>query len=126
MLSAVRCGHRPLQNSYFIIEICFAFWLPKRTPEAFLSFWHQAKQINTPNGVFICLVEMTGFEPAASCSQSKRATNCATPRGIKLWSKYEGLQNWSKLWSNDTFRKYKVRKIQYLCGFSRIGVLRYT
>ena len=23
---------------------------------------------------------MTGFEPAASCSQSRRATNCATPR----------------------------------------------
>ena len=22
---------------------------------------------------------MTGFEPAASCSQSRRATNCATP-----------------------------------------------
>ena len=26
------------------------------------------------------LVEVTGLEPAASCSQSKRATNCATPR----------------------------------------------
>ena len=26
------------------------------------------------------LVGVTGFEPAASCSQSKRATNCATPR----------------------------------------------
>ena len=26
------------------------------------------------------LVEVTGFEPAASCSQSRRATNCATPR----------------------------------------------
>ena len=30
------------------------------------------------------LVEVTGLEPAASCSQSKRATNCATPRNIKL------------------------------------------
>jgi hypothetical protein len=27
------------------------------------------------------LVEVTGLEPAASCSQSKRAANCATPRG---------------------------------------------
>ena len=26
------------------------------------------------------VVEVTGLEPAASCSQSKRATNCATPR----------------------------------------------
>ncbi len=28
------------------------------------------------------LVGVTGFEPATSCSQSKRATNCATPRNI--------------------------------------------
>ena len=27
---------------------------------------------------------MTGFEPAASCSQSRRATNCATPR-YSIW-----------------------------------------
>ena len=26
------------------------------------------------------MIEVTGHEPAASCSQSKRATNCATPR----------------------------------------------
>ena len=32
------------------------------------------------NGFF--LVEVTGLEPAASCSQSRRATNCATPRSI--------------------------------------------
>ena len=25
------------------------------------------------------MVRVTGFEPAASCSQSRRATNCATP-----------------------------------------------
>ena len=25
------------------------------------------------------VVRVTGFEPAASCSQSRRATNCATP-----------------------------------------------
>ena len=28
------------------------------------------------------MVEVTGLEPAASCSQSKRATNCATPRNM--------------------------------------------
>ena len=32
------------------------------------------------------LVGMTGFEPATSCSQSTRATNCATSRlNIKFW-----------------------------------------
>ena len=29
------------------------------------------------------VVRVTGFEPAASCSQSRRATNCATP-GYKI------------------------------------------
>ncbi len=28
------------------------------------------------------MVGVTGLEPAASCSQSRRATNCATPRFI--------------------------------------------
>ena len=28
---------------------------------------------------FVNMVRVTGFEPAASCSQSRRATNCATP-----------------------------------------------
>ena len=30
------------------------------------------------------MVGMTGFEPATSWSQTKRATNCATSRNIKL------------------------------------------
>ena len=30
------------------------------------------------------LVGVTGLEPTASCSQSRRATNCATPRFIEL------------------------------------------
>ena len=29
------------------------------------------------------LVGVTGFEPAASTSQTSRATNCATPRSVK-------------------------------------------
>ncbi len=33
----------------------------------------------------LSLVEVTGFEPAASTSQTLRATNCATPRNMK-WS----------------------------------------
>ena len=31
------------------------------------------------------MIGVTGFEPAASCSQSRRATNCATPR-YQLWN----------------------------------------
>ena len=31
------------------------------------------------------LVEVTGFEPAASWSRTKRATNCATPRKFKFY-----------------------------------------
>ena len=37
------------------------------------------------------LVGVTGFEPATSCSQSKRATNCATPR--KLTQTHAGNSN---------------------------------
>ena len=52
----------------------------------------EKRLINTSNNIKIdrkrritllsvkILVEVTGLEPAASCSQSKRATNCATPR----------------------------------------------
>lgn len=34
---------------------------------------------------YSCLVEVTGLEPAASCSQSRRATNCATPRYLLFY-----------------------------------------
>ena len=30
------------------------------------------------------MVEVTGLEPAASCSQSRRATTCATPRYVYI------------------------------------------
>ena len=30
------------------------------------------------------MVGVTGLEPAAFCSQSRRATNCATPRNITI------------------------------------------
>ena len=38
------------------------------------------KRETTKKVASLFLVEVTGLEPAASCSQSKRATNCATPR----------------------------------------------
>ena len=39
------------------------------------------------NGLRGNLVGVTGFEPAASTSQMSRATNCATPRFIKLYQR---------------------------------------
>ncbi len=41
-------------------------------------------------GPEILLVGVTGFEPAASWSQTKRATNCATPRSGRIIPKYSG------------------------------------
>ena len=38
------------------------------------------KQTTTARAVVRFLVEVTGFEPAASWSRTKRATICATPR----------------------------------------------
>ena len=61
----------------------FALW-----PTFLINLWGQRKcEIWTSNtekppktAVFLRnLVRVTGFEPAASCSQSRRATNCATP-----------------------------------------------
>ena len=65
------------------------------------------------------LVGMTGFEPATSWSQTKRATNCATSRSIKLWSKIKGLQNWSKLWSNHFYEGRSNGKCSFFLRFSR-------
>ena len=83
---------------------------------------------------------MTGFEPAASCSQSRRATNCATPGYsvfypagrilpnvaryqlrhtpivIKLWS-----CKWSNLWSNTFLTAFSFSEppeIRTVEGFS--------
>ena len=44
---------------------------------------YKQKSPDTTKVVTGLLVRVTGFEPAASCSQSMRATNCATP-GLTL------------------------------------------
>ena len=46
-----------------------------------LKKWPFSRDLSLKNGRF--LVEVTGLEPAASCSQTRRATNCATPRWWK-------------------------------------------
>ena len=38
------------------------------------------KAVDTNESTAFILVEVTGLEPAASCSQTTRATSCATPR----------------------------------------------
>ena len=50
-----------------------------------LKKWPFSRGLSLKNGRF--LVEVTGLEPAASWSQTRRATNCATPRCWKnLWN----------------------------------------
>ena len=50
------------------------------------------------------MVGVTGFEPAASTSQTSRATNCATPRyAIKLWS-----CKWSNMWSGTNLTAFLI------------------
>ena len=47
----------------------------------------QIPQIKKPTNTKVLpdfLVGVAGFEPTASWSRTKRATNCATPRNIKL------------------------------------------
>ena len=45
------------------------------------------KEKTTTRAIFSFLVGMTGFEPATSCSQSTRATNCATSRNTLVRNK---------------------------------------
>ena len=63
---------------------------------------------------------MTGFEPAASTSQTSRATNCATPRSVKNIRFLVNFRKWSNLWSKHFvgvfFEKTNTRKSQCLQG----------
>ena len=45
-----------------------------------IKLTHHSDKKDLTVGARSCLVGMTGFEPATSCSQSTRATNCATSR----------------------------------------------
>ena len=60
------------------------------------------------------MVGVRGLEPRASCSQSRRATNCATPG-------YEIFQLWSNMWSTPIFdqlpARWKVLSAQLSQGF---------
>ena len=63
---------------------------------------------------------MTGFEPAASTSQTSRATNCATPRKVKNIEFLRFFRKWSNMWSNRFYRGFceraECRKSQCLQG----------
>ena len=48
------------------------------------------------------MVRVGRLELPASCSQSKRATNCATPG-------YEVFQLWSNMWSRSFFDQLQAR-----------------
>ena len=73
------------------------------------------------------LVGVTGFEPAASTSQTSRATNCATPRSVKILDFSVEFCKWSNLWSSlylkNNFSSANMLKTQHLQGFSAIWCL---
>ena len=72
------------------------------------------------------LVGVTGFEPAASTSQTSRATSCATPRSVKNIEFLSFFRKWSNMWSNRFYRGFcervKCRKSQCLQGLSAFFV----
>ena len=75
------------------------------------------------------MVGVTGFEPAASTSQTSRATNCATPRSVKNIEFLRFFCKWSNLWSNhlqwDFCERGQCRKSQCLQGLSAFSASRY-
>ena len=65
---------------------------------------------------------MTGFEPAASTSQTSRASSCATPRKVKNIEFLRFFRKWSNMWSNRFlvrfFENNECRKSQCFQGIS--------
>ena len=57
------------------------------------------------------MVEVTGFEPAASCSQSRRATNCATP-GYLVFSELP------RVFPNRAFYQLNYTRIFSFCYYT--------
>ena len=67
------------------------------------------------------MVGVTGFEPAASTSQTSRATNCATPRCVIFIRFLVIFRKWSNLWSDHFFvlvlEKRMCEKVSIYKGF---------
>ena len=67
------------------------------------------------------LVGVTGFEPAASTSQTSRATNCATPRKVKNIEFLRFFRKWSNLWSKHFvgvfLKRVTAEKVNVYKGF---------
>ena len=73
------------------------------------------------------LVGVTGFEPAASTSQTSRATNCATPRSVKNIRFLGQFCKWSNLWSKHFvgvfLKRQTAKKVSVFKGFQRFRKL---
>lgn len=67
----------------------------------------------------LILVGVTGFEPAASKSQTSRATSCATPRLVKIFDFLGQIRKWSNLWSKVFCRNTRRRKSEKTRGKRR-------
>ena len=80
-------------------------WCAKRKRGTITAKKLQKQAILLKNSLFL-VVGVQGLEPWASCSQSRRATNCATPRYsikphyiIAFWGGFvKRFSLWSKLW----------------------------
>ncbi len=78
MKHCVICRVRPTNSKQDLV--CEAYFIPATTSITSRNVLFDKKEGKTAMEIPSVLVGMTGFEPATSCSQSKRATNCATSR----------------------------------------------
>ena len=73
------------------------------------------------------MVGVTGFEPAASTSQTSRATNCATPRCVIFIRFLVNFRKWSNLWSKHFvgvfLKRQTAEKVSIYKGFQSFGKL---
>ena len=80
----IRDGLGILRFSQFfctaVIAAILPLWPQLKWGQAHFKNWTYNAEKPPKEAVFLGkVVRVTGFEPAASCSQSRRATNCATP-----------------------------------------------
>ncbi len=72
-----RCDtSKKFQSSQIDCECCYSIFRNESTGK------QKLKKSELSNTTSLILVRVAGLEPAASCSQSTRATNCATPGNI--------------------------------------------
>ena len=90
-------------------DILYHFLNGKTSTRFDFSFSMHNKK-GTLKGTFSAVVGVTGVEPAASCSQSKRATICATPRSMYFFVSLDSIY-YISLFVNRKILKFYATKI---------------